>query len=61
MVHISKLTSEDELYALAILYRDNKFECVSTTESMIEAEKIFLQLAEGGNFNAMHNYASLQF
>lgn len=61
MVLSSKVANDEQLYSLAIMYRDHKFESISVEESVIEAEKIFLKLAMIGNSNAMHNYASIQF
>eukprot|EP01032_Pedospumella_encystans_P032759 gene32759-36994_t len=52
--------SEDELYAKALKYRDNKVPEWSPEESRVEAEKLFLELSQQGNVKAMHNYVVLQ-
>lgn len=53
--------TDEELYSLALKYRDCKVDIgLSAEESLCEAEKIFLQLANSGNSKAMHNYASIQ-
>jgi len=51
---------QEALYQQALLYRDGKqAEILSVEESTIQAEKIFLQLANLGHAKAAHNYASL--
>tara|TARA_R110002111_G_scaffold260678_1_gene332481 strand:+ start:305 stop:1747 length:1443 start_codon:yes stop_codon:yes gene_type:complete len=48
-------------YQHALLFRDCKVEGYTEEESIEEAGKLFLQLAEGGNEKAMHNYAQLLY
>ncbi len=54
------MSSSDELYAKALLYRDKKISECSAEDSLVEAEKIFLELSQQGHKKAMHNYAVLQ-
>jgi hypothetical protein len=59
-MEFSSSTNRDELYSLALRFRDNKIEGLSVEQSISEAEKLFLQLADEGISKAMHNYASIQ-
>ena len=52
--------SQDELYAKALHYRDNKVSECAPADSKIEAERLFLALSQRGHAKAMHNYAVLQ-
>jgi hypothetical protein len=54
------MSTSDELYALALQYRDNKVAGCFAEDSLVEAEKRFLELGQQGHSKAMHNYAVLQ-
>jgi hypothetical protein len=50
-----------ELYKRALSFRDGKIEGYTRNESTIQAESIFLELANQGSEKAAHNYAVIQY